>query len=36
MRARVAGTDGLADAKAETQYLHYKEDQKLLRYATSI
>jgi hypothetical protein len=31
-----AGTAGLADPKAETQYLHYKEDEKMLRYATSI
>ncbi len=31
-----AGTAGLADPAAETQYLHYKADAKLLRYATDI
>jgi hypothetical protein len=31
-----AGTSGLADPTAETQYLHYKADTKLLRYATDI
>jgi hypothetical protein len=31
-----AGTAGLADPSAETQYLHYKSDTKLLRYATDI
>ena len=31
-----AGTAGLADAAAETQYLHYKADAKQLRYATDI
>jgi hypothetical protein len=30
------GTDGLASPNAETQYLHYKEDEKLLRYAGNI
>ena len=31
-----AGTAGLADPGAETQYLHYKSDAKMLRYATDI
>ncbi len=31
-----AGTAGLADPAAETQYLHYKADAKQLRYATDI
>jgi hypothetical protein len=31
-----AGTAGLADPSAETQYLHYKSETKLLRYATDI
>src|SRR5580700_5675782 len=31
-----AGTTGLADPAAETQYLHYKADAKQLRYATDI
>ena len=31
-----AGTAGLADPAAETQYLHYKSDAKQLRYATDI
>ncbi len=31
-----AGTAGLADPAAETQYLHYKADSKQLRYATDI
>jgi hypothetical protein len=31
-----AGTAGLADPSAETQYLHYKSESKLLRYATDI
>jgi hypothetical protein len=31
-----AGTAGLADPTAETQYLHYKADAKQLRYATDI
>jgi hypothetical protein len=31
-----AGTAGLADPTAETQYLHYKADSKQLRYATDI
>jgi hypothetical protein len=31
-----AGTAGLADPAAETQYLHYKSDTQLLRYATDI
>jgi hypothetical protein len=31
-----AGTAGLADPTAETQYLHYKADVKQLRYATDI
>ncbi len=30
------GSAGLADPAAETQYLHYKEDAKTLRYATSV
>jgi hypothetical protein len=31
-----AGTAGLANPAAETQYLHYKSETKLLRYATDI
>jgi hypothetical protein len=31
-----AGSTGLADPKVETQYLHYKEDAKKLRYANVI
>ena len=31
-----AGSAGLADPAAETQYLHYKSDTKLLRYATDV
>ncbi len=31
-----AGTAGLADPAAETQYLHYKSEAKQLRYATDI
>jgi hypothetical protein len=31
-----AGSTGLADPAAETQYLHYKADAKQLRYATDI
>jgi hypothetical protein len=31
-----AGTAGLPDPAVETQYLHYKADSKLLRYATDI
>jgi hypothetical protein len=30
------GSDSLVDAKLETQYFHYKSDEKKLRYATSI
>jgi hypothetical protein len=30
------GTAGLPDPNAQTQYLHYKEDTKVLRYATDI
>ena len=31
-----AGSAGLADPTSETQYLHYKSDAKVLRYATDI